>query len=80
MRLDKIILRNKKTLRYQKIYVIFSKLSRTASIIIRFSNCLMQIIFVGYDILHHVINKPMRTIHPGCPILNKCKVPQIKAA
>ncbi len=57
-------------LEYREIYVIFSKLTSSASIWIVTDN-LMQFIFIGYGVLHQIINKPVTTSHLGCHVLNK---------
>jgi hypothetical protein len=57
-------------LEYREIYVIFSKLTSSASISI-VADSLMQLIFIGYGILHQIINEPVTASHLGCHILNK---------
>ena len=64
---------------HHEIYVIFNKLTYSSSIIMVTGN-LIQFIFIGFGILDQLINKPLSTSHIGYNILNKCNVPQIKAA
>ncbi len=48
-------------LEYREIYVIFSKLTCSVSIFTA-TDCLMQLIFIGYSILHQVISEPMNPV------------------